>query len=80
MFVRVYVGLGQKKKKKNFFFKQKAAYEFCSSDCSSVVCSSDLGERLLEERRAVGGERLLEERGRWRRERLLEESERKRGE
>ena len=33
-----------------FFFKQKTAYEICSSEWSSEVCSSDLLEGGEEER------------------------------
>src|SRR3546814_16940961 len=35
-----------------FFFKQKTAYEMRISDWSSDVCSSDLGEQLVEHRSA----------------------------
>ena len=35
-------GNEEHKKKKIFFYKQKTAYEICSGDWSSDVCSSDL--------------------------------------
>src|SRR3546814_3504047 len=35
-----------------FFFKQKTAYEMRISDWSSDVCSSDLGEAAIADRRA----------------------------
>src|SRR3546814_9013291 len=40
-----------------FFFKQKTAYEMRISDRSSDVCSSDLGQRFGESRRAVAEQR-----------------------
>src|SRR3546814_5037216 len=33
-----------------FFFKQKPAYEMRISDWSSDVCSSDLGDRIAQDR------------------------------
>src|SRR3546814_9342902 len=36
-----------------FFFKQNTAYEMRISDCSSDVCSSDLGLRSLPEQPAM---------------------------
>src|SRR3546814_3199542 len=38
-----------------FFFKQKTAYEMRISDWSSDVCSSDLGCRIIENRRRRSG-------------------------
>src|SRR3546814_3803395 len=39
-----------------FFFKQKTAYEMRISDWSSDVCSSDLGENLVNEERSMNKE------------------------
>src|SRR3546814_14489859 len=41
-----------------FFFKQKTAYELRISDWSSDVCSSDLGERVLERLAVLEGDVL----------------------
>ena len=44
-----------------FFFKQKTAYEMCGRDWSSDVCSSDLGEREVDD--LVGRLRVLTDDG-----------------